>query len=107
MTLKDISHQLGDRLPATDDLLHWVGLQQQRTATDVSFAMLSAFALGALVGGAVALLFAPRPGHELRHDLEKRLGDATKRVGERLGEATHRVREEFDSGTGPADTAAG
>lgn len=96
MNLKDMSHQLGHRVPAADDLLHWVGLQQQRTASDVTFAMLGTFALGTLVGGALALLFAPKAGHELRQDLGERLGEAGERVKETLtpeagnGE-THRV----------------
>jgi hypothetical protein len=97
MTLRNFS-QLSDRLPAADDLLHWVGLQQQRTASDVSFAMLGALALGMLVGSAVALLFAPRAGHQLRGELGHRLGGATQRVGERLGEARERVKGTFTHG---------
>jgi hypothetical protein len=85
MTIKDLSHQLASRMPSSsDDVLHWIGLQQQRTATDVTFTMLGAFALGTVVGGALALLFAPKPGHELRHDLGERLDDASKRLKERL-----------------------
>jgi len=84
MTLKDLSQQLGSRLPEADDVLHWVGLQQQRTANDAAFTMVGAFALGTLVGGALALLFAPRPGHELRHDLGERLDGATQHIKKRL-----------------------
>src|SRR4030095_14231378 len=73
MTIKELSHQLGTRLPEADDLLRYIGLQQQRTANDAAFAMIGAFALGTVVGGALALLFAPKPGHELRHDLGERL----------------------------------
>ena len=84
MTLKNLSSQLGDHLPATDDVLRLIGLQQQRAATDVTFSMLGAFALGTLLGGALALLFAPKTGEEMRHDLGARLDDATHRVKERL-----------------------
>src|SRR5262245_32791530 len=83
MTIKDLSHQLGTRLPEADDLLRYVGLQQ-RTANDAALSMLGAFALGTVVGGALALLFAPKPGHQLRHDLGERLDDATHRIKEQL-----------------------
>src|SRR4029450_12792241 len=80
MTIKELSHQLGTRLPEADDLLRSIGLQQQRTANDAAFGMIGAFALGTVVGGALALLFAPKPGHQLRQDLGERLDDATQRI---------------------------
>lgn len=94
MTIKDLSQQLGTKLPDPDGLLKWIGLQQQRTANDTAFTMLGAFALGTLVGGALALLFAPKPGHQLRHDLGERLDGATQKIKEQLtptnsGEAQH------------------
>ena len=79
LSLKDLSQQVGSHLPERDDMLGWIGLQQ-RTANDTAFTMLGAFALGTLVGGALALLFAPKPGHELRQDLGERLDDATQRI---------------------------
>ena len=83
MTLKDLSQQLGSALPERDHLLNWIGLQQ-RNANDTAFTMIGAFALGTLVGGALALLFAPKPGHELRQDLGERLDGATQRIREHL-----------------------
>jgi YtxH-like protein len=80
MTIKELSQQLGTRLPEADDLLRYIGLQQQRTANDAAFGMIGAFALGTVVGGALALLFAPKPGHQLRQDLGERLDDATQRI---------------------------
>jgi len=83
MTIKDLSQQLGTRLPEADDLLRYVGLQQ-RTANDAAFSMIGAFALGTIVGGALALLFAPKPGHQLRQDLGERLDGATQRIKDQL-----------------------
>jgi hypothetical protein len=83
LSLKDLSQQVGSHLPERDDMLGWIGLQQ-RAANDTAFTMLGAFALGTLVGGALALLFAPKPGHELRHDLGERLDDATQRIRQQL-----------------------
>ena len=77
--LKDLSQQLGTHLPERDYMLGWIGLQQ-RNANDTAFTLLGAFALGTIVGGALALLFAPKPGHELRQDLGERLDDATQRI---------------------------
>src|SRR5262249_36361067 len=87
MTLKDLSQQLGTRLPERDDLLGWIGLQQ-RTANETAFTLIGAFALGTVGGGALALLFAPKPVHQLRHDR-----------GERLDGATHRLKEQFSPPT--------
>jgi hypothetical protein len=84
MTIKDFSQQLGSKLPEADDLLGWIGLQQQRHANDAAFTMIGAFALGTIVGGALALLFAPKSGHELRHDLGERLDGATQRIKHQL-----------------------
>ena len=92
MTLKDLSQQLGTRLPERDDLLNWIGLQQ-RNANETAFTMIGAFALGTLVGGALALLFAPKPGHQLRHDLGERLDGATQRLKEQFSPTNGEVRE--------------
>ena len=83
MTLKDLSQQLGTRLPERDELLNWIGLQQ-RNANETAFTMIGAFALGTVVGGALALLFAPKPGHQLRHDLGERLDGATQKLKDQL-----------------------
>ena len=95
LSLKDLSQQVGSHLPERDDMLGWIGLQQ-RTANDTAFTMLGAFALGTLVGGALALLFAPKPGHELRQDLGERLDGATQRIKEQLTPANppHTASEE-------------
>ena len=87
MTIKELSQQLGTRLPEPDELLRNICLQQQRTANDVAFAMIGAFALGTVVGGALALLFAPKPGQQLRHDLGERLDGATQRIKDELAPA--------------------
>ena len=38
--------------------------------------------IGALVGAAAALLFAPKPGHELRGDLSEKLNKVTEKSKE-------------------------
>lgn len=44
----------------------------------------AAFAGGVLVGGVIALLFAPKKGVELRNDIKEKLGDVKKRVNETI-----------------------
>lgn len=80
MTPKDLSSGVGSRLPAADDVLELIGLQQQRTVSDVTLGMLGSFALGAIVGGGLALFFAPKPGEELRRELGHGLDDARQKV---------------------------
>ncbi len=84
MNLKHLSSQLGDHMPATDDLLRLIGLQQQRAASDAAFGVLGSFALGTIVGGVLALLFAPKTGEDMRRDLGDRFDDATHKVKERF-----------------------
>ena len=51
--------------------------------------------VGAVVGAAVALLFAPGPGRETRRQLRRRLAAASERVGEEFDELDGRVRREI------------
>lgn len=52
--------------------LHRIGLTMHRPGR-TGFGMVSMLFLGACVGGAAALLFAPKKGVELRHDLATRI----------------------------------
>jgi hypothetical protein len=54
-------------------LLHALGLEPRRSASSYILPALGVFAAGALVGGALGLLFAPKSGRELRSDLSKKL----------------------------------
>jgi hypothetical protein len=76
MTIKS----LASSLPAADELLSAVGLGPQRTVPGAVLQTLGAFAVGAVLGSAIALLFAPKPGQELRRDVGDRLADVRQRV---------------------------
>ena len=85
MTMKDIMNNFPTRediaeimskmrdltgtLPSRDDLAKAVGLQPRN---DDMLLPLTMFGAGILVGAAVALLFAPKAGRELREDLNDR-----------------------------------
>ena len=51
-----------------------------------------AFALGALAGGAAALLFAPQSGASTRRKMKRSLED----LGDNLGEAAEYVKQQAD-----------
>ncbi len=59
-------------LPSKDDLRRGIGLQTRSNFTDDILLPLTVFGAGIMVGAAVALLFAPKPGRELREDLSDR-----------------------------------
>ena len=51
--------------------------------------------VGAVVGAAVALLFAPGPGRDTRRQLQRRVAAARDRVGEEFEDLDDRVRHEI------------
>lgn len=55
-----------------DDMLELIGLQR-RSATDWILPTVGALSVGILVGAGLGLLFAPKPGSELRGDLKNRI----------------------------------
>jgi hypothetical protein len=75
---------LRGQLPTTDDLLHAVGLQYERTLSS-TIAGLSIFAIGAMTGAALALLLAPSSGAALRRDVRERLQSWSRAASEQLG----------------------
>jgi len=64
-----------------DDILGALGLQTRTTTTGWLFGTLGLFGLGMVVGAGVALMLAPKPGSELRRDLEGRLKTVRERIG--------------------------
>lgn len=61
------------------------------------------FLLGLGVGGAVGLLFAPRPGEALRTDLRSRAEDGGDFLRRRSGELRHQTEEILKKGRGSFD----
>ncbi len=56
-----------------DDFLGLLGLESKHSMTNRLLGTLGTFGIGLLVGAGVALLLAPKPGSELRHDLRAKL----------------------------------
>ncbi len=55
-------------------------------------AILGAFALGSIIGAAIALLTAPRSGRESRGEIGRWATDTYGRAGEKLGQIGERVK---------------
>jgi hypothetical protein len=69
MTLEDILHAL----PSKNDMAGIIGLEQRRTMTQDASAAIGLFGTGMLVGAGLALLFAPKPGQDLRRDIAEKV----------------------------------
>lgn len=65
------------------DVLAAIGLASKRSASEKILGSLSIFGVGLLVGGAAALLLAPKTGTDLREDLGQRF---KKLRDERMGQ---------------------
>jgi hypothetical protein len=63
-----------------DDVLGLLGLSTTPSATGQIVEALGIFGVGVLVGAGVALLLAPKPGHELRDDLRARIGSGRDEI---------------------------
>jgi hypothetical protein len=83
---------------STDDVLSALGLQRRRSFAASIAPIASGFAAGALAGAAVALLFAPKAGREMRRELKGRASEVTRRVGAAADEVMNEVRNALPRG---------
>jgi gas vesicle protein len=64
-----------------DDVLGALGLQSKSSTTSWVLGTLGLFGLGMVIGAGVALMLAPKPGAELRRELEDRIRNVRDRIG--------------------------
>lgn len=64
------------------------------------------FLAGAILGGAVALLYAPKSGRETREFITKKTGEGKEALSETGREVYERGRQIYDKGKEIADDAA-
>jgi len=76
-----------DMIPNRDALIEALGLRRDTTTVSDSASMLMIFAAGALFGTALALLFAPRSGEDLRADLREKVSDLRRRAASEVEKA--------------------
>lgn len=89
MNLRKLRNQLTDW--DRDDVLGMVGLETRRSTTDWMVPALSAFGVGVLVGVGVGMLFAQKPGNELRSDLRQRFTSEANAAAASAGAVSEKV----------------
>lgn len=71
-----------------DDVLHRLGLEEHTPTSDF-LTGLGLFAVGLLVGAGLGVMFAPKPGAEMRSQLSETIrnrgGQMADEMGQRLG----------------------
>ena len=61
---------------------------------------------GVVVGAGVALLFAPKPGRDLRHDLGEQMGSLGRKVADKYRDLAHRAGTELENVQSSVNRAA-
>ncbi|MBH24400.1 MAG: hypothetical protein CMH57_08115 [Myxococcales bacterium] len=74
MSLKERIHDVSDRFTKAQ-ILDSLGLQEKHPTTDYVLPALGIFGAGIAVGALLGVLFAPKPGPELRSDIRRRIDD--------------------------------
>ena len=99
--------KIADSLPTREDVMNAVRMATSRsTPTDVS-TMLGVFGAGMLIGAGLALLFAPKTGSELRHDIESRVADLRQNLTQGEGRGAQAPSGATGRAAGPASAYAG
>jgi len=84
-----------------DDLLAPVGLSRRRSHLAQDIALLTA---GAVVGGAVALMFAPASGRETRQRIARKADELSDAAAERLRDLRDEVRPRIGNASAAEST---
>lgn len=71
MKIEDILNAL----PSKEDIASAVGLEARPSATGEMLTAFGIFGTGVILGAGLALLFAPKTGQEVRHDIAEKVGE--------------------------------
>ena len=77
----------------SDDLLSALGLERKGTALENALPPALAFVAGLAAGAGVALLLAPRPGRETRHQIASKASELSHKLGGKASELAQDVRK--------------
>ena len=72
--------ELLQALPSKEDIASAIGFEARASPTGEMLTAFGIFGTGMLLGAGLALLFSPKAGHEIRHDLAEKVGE----MGEHL-----------------------
>ncbi len=114
MDIKKLINELNQNVNAKYDqgrhqLLDSMGLQEKRSTTDVVLPMIGVFGAGLAVGATLGLLFAPKRGDALRHEIRDSLEDLQRRSKTKASQMVEREHSQDGNGRDPAasSTVAG
>ena len=62
-------------LPSKEDIASAIGLEARASTTGDMLTAFGIFGTGMILGAGLALLFAPKTGHEIRHDIAEKVGE--------------------------------
>ena len=67
-------------LPSKEDIASAVGLEARSAASADMLTAFGIFGTGMILGAGLALLFAPKAGQEVRHDIAEKVGEIAGHV---------------------------
>jgi len=67
-------------LPSKEDLASAIGLETRNATGMDTFTAFGVFGAGIILGAGLALLFAPKAGHEIRQDIAERVGEMSEHL---------------------------
>ena len=76
-----------------EDILNSLGLQYKSAPSDTVLPAIAIFSAGILLGAGLGLLFAPKPGRELRDDLRRNAGDLGDNLKHRAEDLKHKAED--------------
>ena len=79
-----------------EDILNSLGIQTIPSRGDNVLPALAVFSAGILVGAGLGLLFAPKPGRELRDDLRKNAGDLGENLKHKAGDLGENLKHKAE-----------
>lgn len=62
-------------LPSKEDVASAIGLEARSSPTGDVLTAFAIFGTGMILGAGLALLFAPKAGHQIRHDIAEKVGE--------------------------------
>ena len=62
-------------LPSREDIATAIGLRSRPSTIGDMFTAFGIFGTGMMLGAGLALLFAPKAGHQIRHDIVEKVGE--------------------------------
>ena len=78
-------------LPSKDDITSAVGLEARSSTTGNMLTAFAIFGTGMILGAGLALLFAPKAGQEMRHDIAEKVGEIGENLLEQAPQPTARA----------------